>query len=205
MILLIIDGHPLIAEGVTRLFSDRADVQVSQVSCIASAKSVFMRLKPDIVIVELDLPDGSGLEFVETAIEQHPGVKVIVLTGAESAGSAALALEAGAKAFVGKSVSAETLVEAVNRVAEGKSWLPEGLVQEVATLRLSGAATSNKLSKREIDILHSLAHGESLNEIAFRLGISYKTVAKDSNRLRERYGAKSLPELVRLAIDKKLF
>lgn len=205
MILLIIDAHALIAEGVKRLFGDRSDVQVSHVSSIAAATSVFSRMKPDVVILEMDLPDGSGLEFVETARKQHPNVKVIVLTALESAGSAALALEAGARAFVGKSASPGTLVEAVNKVAAGKSWLPEALVQEVATLRLSGAATSNKLSKREVDILHSLAHGESLNEIAFRLGISYKTVAKDSNRLRERYGAKSLPELVRLAIDKKLF
>ncbi len=203
--LLIIDGHPLIAEGLRRILSERQEIKISYEASFASGETAFKEMAPDITVVEQNLPDGSGIEFLETVLLQDPSAKFIVLAANETASAAAIAMEAGAKAFLGKSAVPETIIDALEKVAEGKNWLPDHLLQEVATLRLSGAAESGRLSKREVEILRSLAYGESLNEIAFKLGVSYKTIAKESNRLRDRYGAKSLPELVRLAISKMLF
>ena len=202
--LLIIDGHPLIAEGLRWILCERPGVKITYEASHASGAVAFRKIVPDITIVEQNLPDGSGVEFLEAVLLEEPSAKFIILAANEHASAAAVAMEAGAKAFIGKSALPETVADAIDKVAEGKNWLPDHLLQEVATLRLSGAAESGRLSKREAEILRSLAYGESLNEIAFKLGVSYKTIAKESNRLRDRYGAKSLPELIRLAILKKL-
>lgn len=205
MKLLIIDGHPLIAEGLKRVFCERVETQIRHETSVATSAVAFREMLPDITVIEQNLPDGSGVDFLETMLHQMPTAKFIILAANENANAAAIAMEAGAKAFLGKSALPETIADAIDKVAEGKNWLPDHLLQEVATLRLSGTATSSRLSMREKDILRSLAHGSSLSAIAFRLGVSYKTVAKESNRLREKYGAKSLPELIRLAIEKNLF
>ncbi len=200
MQILLIDDHPLIAQAMTSLLSGRAGVEFLHAATASDGETLFMRNAIDLAVIDLNLPDASGLYLIQRFREAKPDARIIVLTFDEDAATAAKAFNAGAMGFVGKSSSPELFVEAMDAVCKGQSWLSPQLMQDVAILRVSG----NLLSERERLILNRLAYGASLNQLAFELGVSYNTISKDCTNLRERLGAQSLPELVRIGISKKL-
>jgi two-component system, NarL family, invasion response regulator UvrY len=202
--LLLIDDHPLVAYGMKVLLADRNGWELRHTMTVAGSEAMFDEFAPDVAIIDVNLPDGSGLELLANLKSKHEKAKFIILTLEDEPMTAARALNAGALAFVSKSDPPSAVLEAIETVQQGGIWLPHRLLQEVAHLRSRDPDAQLGLSNRELEILRSLAHGQSMSELAFQLDLSYKTISKDVANLRERLGAKSLPELVRIGMNRKL-
>ncbi len=204
MKILHIDTHPLIVRGLSFLLAERLEFEHFHAADAASGTAIFKKEQPDLTLTEITLSDGDGLELITRLRASRPTARFIVLTFDDDPVSAAKALAAGAIGFVPKAEPLVAVLEAVDTVMRGKPWLPSRVIQDVARLRSSDRLSGFELTKRELAILNSLAYGESMNELAFKLGVSYKTIANDCASLRERFEAKSLPELVRIALQKRL-
>lgn len=197
---LLIDDHPLIAQAISSLLSGRAGIELLYAATAADGEALFFGNAIDVAVIDLNLPDATGLELVQRFRAAKPEARLIVLTFDEDVVTAAKAFNGGATGFIGKSSSPDLFVEAFDAVCEGRSWLAPEMMHDVALMRVSGFP----LSERERLILNRLAYGASLNQLAFELGVSYNTVSKLCTNLRETLGAQSLPELVRIGISKKL-
>jgi len=202
--ILLVDKHPLIASSIAALISVREGWHFKSVFSAKVGIAELEEFAPDIAIIEIHLSDDPGLELLKQASTWPHRTRCMVLTSSNDPVVAAIALDLGAKAFVSKSDDPQRLLEAIDTIAEGGTWLPQDLVQDVARLRMNTDGKTCRLNKREFKILRSLAHGETMGEMAYRLGVSYRTVSNDCATLRDKLGAKSLPELVRIAMQRKI-
>jgi two-component system, NarL family, invasion response regulator UvrY len=202
--ILLVDKHPLIANGFAALISPYEGWELKSASTVEAGAELLRSFAPDIAVLDFDLGGGSGLELLQLATSWPSQTRCIIFTSGNDPVIAGIALEAGAKAFVSKSDDPERLIEAIEVISEGGTWLPPCLVQDVARLRTSIDGRNRGLSDREFEVLRSLAHGETMGEMAFRLGVSYRTVSNDCAILREKLDAKSLPELIRIAMSRKI-
>ena len=135
----------------------------------------------------------------------EPDARIIIFSMNDDPVFAARAIEAGAKGYIAKNDDPLLLPEAVRRVAQGGGYLHPDMAREVAFLRArSNASRISDLSARELEILRLLAQGKTMAEIADVLRVSYKTVANNCTQLRQKVGARSAMDLMRIAIDSKL-
>lgn len=202
--LLLIDGQPIVIAGCRALFAGEAGVEVREAHSIATARDMLGASEPDVIVLDLNLPDGSGLQFTRELAEQNAQRKIVVFAVSTAPAIAAQALANGAAGYVSKMSDTCNLRSAVHAVNRGDRWLPADLVQQVALRRASGRPFETALSEREIGVLRELVHGRSMAEIADTLSVSYKTVANVCAGLREKLDARTTPEMVRIAIELRL-
>jgi DNA-binding NarL/FixJ family response regulator len=203
--ILIVDDHPLVLSGCRGLLEDLPSVEVFGEVTEKSGFSTFQRQRPSITIVDVNLPDLSGLELLRKIKKTDGDAKVIMLSMHENPGIVVRALELGAKGFVSKSDDPATIVKAVTLVLEGKTYLSDSLAQSIAfsTKQLKGARTA-QLKDRELEILRLLSKGYKIAEIAMALNLSYKTIANTTTLLKRKLAAKNHADLVRLAVESNL-
>lgn len=204
MKLLLVEDHRIVALGCRTLFADQGQIEILEAPTIAAARSLLEKTAVDIAIVDTDLPDGSGLEFLRVLRNDYPSVRVIVLSPDSTPMQAMQAVESGAVAFVSKAGDPLELRDAVFAAERGERWLPADLVQQMALLRSRGKSPASILSDREISVLRELVRGRSMAEIAGTLSVSYKTVTNDCASLRAKLNARTNPQLVRVALDLKI-
>ena len=160
---------------------------------------------PDIVIVDLNLPDLSGLELVRRILQREPEAKIIIFTMNDDPAMAARAIEAGAKGYVTKNDDPALIPTAVRSVAEGGVCLRPEMASEIAFLPAHANPTKiSDLNPRELEILRLIAAGRTMVEIAKQFDLSYKTIANYCAQLKHKLGAQSAMELMRIALDAKL-
>jgi DNA-binding NarL/FixJ family response regulator len=170
--LLIVDDHALVRAGLVRLLSAQADIDVVGVAADgAAALAQIDALGPDVVLLDLALPDVDGLEIASRVALRRPSSRVLVLSMHCEAEYARAALDRGASGLVSKAASQEELVEAIRAVARGKT-LP----------------AREQLSPREVEVLRWVADGKSNEEIARLLSIQVKTVEGYCQRLMDELG-----------------
>jgi DNA-binding NarL/FixJ family response regulator len=205
MRILIVDDHPIVASGCRALLAGRADVEILEAADAASGEGVFVAERPDICIVDINLPGVSGFELARRLLVRDAAARIIMFSMNDDPIFAARAIETGAKGYVSKSGDPGDLVEAINRVGEGGVFLPPAIAQSIAFAG-PGFAESRfaKLTQREIEILRLLGTGKSLSEIAWLINASYKTIANTSSIMRQKLGLRSSAELVRFAIESGL-
>jgi DNA-binding NarL/FixJ family response regulator len=156
-------------------------------------------------LIDLNLPGVSGLEVCRRILQRQPEARIIIFSMNDDPVFAMRAIEAGAKGYIVKSDDPLLLAEAVRRVAEGGGYLHPEMASEIAFRRAGSAASRvSDLNGRELEILRLLAKGKTMAEIAEDLRVSYKTVANNCTQLRQRLGARSAMDLMRIAIDSKL-
>lgn len=202
--ILIIDDHPVVLAGCRKLLAAIPGAQFDEARSIAAAKSRLTVFKPSLIIVDVNLPDGSGIDFARSFLAGNEGVKIIIFTMSDSTLLALQAFDAGISGFVSKTDDPEQLMNAVEKVLGGEQWISEALIQEMALMRTGAAGTTLSLSERDTAILRALVRGRSLAEIAKELDISYKTVATYCAGLRTKLGARTTSELVRIAMEMRL-
>lgn len=169
----------------------------------AAGREAVSRDQPDVIIIDTDLPDGSGLDLMREFLAKDPLAKIVVYSVSEAPMLAIQAIEGGAKGYVTKNGDPQNLREAVLSLARGGTWLPHDLVQEIAILKAMGNVAA-KLSDRELTVLRLLARGRSMAEIASDINLSYKTVAADCASMRGKLKARTSSELVRIAVECKI-
>lgn len=186
---LLVDDHELIRQGLARAFERDTDmVVVGQAGSVLEAKSAFERLQPDVVVTDLQLPDGNGLDVVRDIRSSNGATGVVVLTMHAGDHQIFEAMEAGASAFVGKDSKATEVVSAAKHAAVApRTFLCAGL--SAAMMRRATAPSPPKLSGREEQVLGLLADGLGTSEIAGSLYMSESTAKTHITHIYQKLGA----------------
>jgi DNA-binding NarL/FixJ family response regulator len=201
MKILLVDDHSVVREGVRRLLASMDDMEIFDAPSSETAQSLCRVEKPDLVVLDLNLPGGSGLDLLRRILLQEPRPRVLIFSMHSSPAYVMRAMQAGASGYVTKSASASELVEAIQKVAAGGRYLERHLVSELAASDIWTKGPKQPLSARELDILRLLAQGNTLSEIAAQLGASYKTIANTCTALKQKLMVERTGDLIRLAID----
>ena len=186
---LLVDDHELIRQGLARAFERDADMTiVGQAANVADGVAAWRSLQPDVVITDLQLPDGHGLEVVRAVRASDDTTGVVVLTMHAGDDQIFAAMEAGASGFVGKDTRASEVVSAAKHAAVSpRSFLCAGLSQ--AVMRRATSPSPPKLSAREAEVMALLADGLGTGEIASSLYMSESTAKTHITHIYQKLGA----------------
>ncbi len=201
MKLLIVDDHDIVRQGVRRLLSLLPDSVVAEAGTAEEGFDVYMREKPAVVVLDINLGGGSGLELLTRLRSADHEARVVMFSMHADPAYANRALRSGALGFVGKSASADELIEAVKAASTGRRYIDRRLASDMVLNPAEGDPLSS-LSNRETEILRLLGEGKSLNEIANTFGIAYKTVANTCTRLKEKLGVDRTADLIRISLER---
>lgn len=203
MKILIVDDHQVVREGVRRLLAQLPAAEFEEAESPAGAMKLYRRWSPDIVILDINLTDGSGIDLLRRLKAENPSVKIVVFSMHSDVVYANSARKAGAMGYVSKSAPAEELLTAIKRVAAGKYYVDSDLAGSLILGKPSAKSGIDALSPREIEILRLLGDGKGLNEIAGTLGIAYKTVANTLSRIKEKLAIERTGDLIRFVVENK--
>ena len=201
---LVVEDHAIVRAGIRRLLDERGDTEVLEAATGEAALAAIASREFALVILDLNLPGLAGLELLRRIARQAPGVPVLVFSQHTEAIYATRALETGARGFVSKHASPEELLEAVEIILNGGVAIEKDVAAEMAAHELSEDAYLRPLTERDLEILRLLSAGDSLSEIADKLGIAYKTVANTLSRIKEKLGVGQTSELIRIAVSRGL-
>ena len=197
---LIVDDHAIVRMGLASLLGTKADLEVvGDAGDGATALRKYARLKPDVVIMDLVMPNMDGAETTKRLVEADPGAKVLILTSYGSAAGISAALRAGARGAVIKTLELAAFVAAIRKVAAG-----ETVISDEVREMLDEAPSASSLSPRQQEVLEQLARGLSNGEIAAALGISRAMVKEHEIALYAKLGASNRTEAVAIALRKRL-
>ena len=204
---LIADDHAVVAEGLRHRIEAERDIEV--VACVGDGRAAVQQareLQPDVIIMDLSMPELNGADATRAILERDPRCRVIVLSMYAQREYVRRALKAGAAGYVVKRSAAKEVVEAIRAVHAGQRYLSPR-VADVVLDDYSNEKQDDplaRLSAREREVLQLLAEGRTGAQIAERLSLSQKTVETYRARLVEKLGIRDLAGLVRFAIQKGL-
>lgn len=207
----MVDDHEVVRSGLRMLLENEADMNiVGEASTGGEALEMVAALKPDVVIMDITLPDISGIEATRRIKESHPDVSIVALTIHEDQQYFFEMLQAGASGYVPKRAAPDDLITAIRAAHRGETYIYPSLAKLLVGDFLSrsgeeGAKEAmNGLTPRESEVLALLAEGKNNDEIADILTISVHTVARHRENLMGKLGLHSRSELVKYAIRKGL-
>jgi len=202
---MTVDDHPVVLEGVGRIIDSQPDLEVcGTASSCREAWSILAGAHPDVLMIDITLADGDGLDLVHRATRQWQHLRALVLSMHDEFLYADRALRAGAYGYVMKDAPREVYLRAIRTVASGGFFF-SGKVEAALVRPVSGEGDAlesrlRQLSDRELQVFHLMGKGWSAARIAVSLGISPSTVESHRTRLREKLGMPSSSELARCAV-----
>jgi len=200
--ILIVDDHPVVLSGCRSLFASDTSVKIDEAADAKSGHRAFTSRKPDVTIIDINLPDVSGFELMRRIRKDDPDAKIIMLSMNDDPAFVVRAIELGAQGYVSKSDDPRVLVKAVRKVAAGENFISPQLAEAVTFSSAAiKASPASQMSPRELEILRLLGRGDKIVEVADALGISYKTVANTTSLLKQKLGAKNHSDLIRIAVE----
>ena len=194
--ILSVDDHPLLREGIAAVINSQQDMSV--IADAASAKDAieqFRKHKPDVTLMDLRLPDKSGIDTMISIRTEFPEARIIMLTTFEGDVEIQRALEAGARAYLLKNMPPKELVEVIRQVHAGKKRIPPQLAAQLAEHMSDEALTS-----REIEVLKQIAEGNRNRDIGEKLFITEETVKVHIKNIMGKLGASDRTQAVAIAI-----
>lgn len=201
--LLLVDDHELVRTGLKRILEDQCDMKVIGEASTGEEAIRFVRQeKPDVVIMDVNMPGIGGLETTRKLKHIHPDVKIIVVTVHVDEPYPTRMLEAGATGYLTKGCAVDEIVQAIRAVLRGERYLGADIAQALALNMLPGGKRSpfEKLSQREMQVMLMVTQGHSIQDISDRLCLSPKTVSTYRYRLYEKLGVDNDVELTHLAV-----
>ncbi len=198
---LLVDDHAVVREGYRRLLERGGNIDViGEADTADAALERFRELAPQVVVMDIALPGVSGVEAMRRMLAEKPATRVLMFSMYEDAIFANRALQAGACGYVTKASAPNVLVEAVLTVARGKPYLSAEIAQALAQRNaIAAAAPADALSAREFEVLRLVVQGLSISDIAKTLGLMPKTVSNHQSAIKQKLGAESAVQLVRIA------
>jgi two-component system, NarL family, response regulator NreC len=206
--LLLVDDHAVVRSGLRMLLENERDMEIiGEASSAQEAIETALRIKPNVILMDIGLPDLSGIDATREIKKRMPEVAVVALTIHEDEEYFFKMLEAGATGYVPKRAAPEELLTAIRAAATGQVYLYPSLAKLLVRDFLNGgqllsAETQSELTDREQEVLTYLAEGANNEEIAASLFISPKTVARHRENIMRKLNLHSRAELVRYAIRK---
>ncbi len=193
---LSVDDHPLLREGIAMIINSQADMtMVSQAAGGSEAIQKYREHKPDVTLMDLRLPDLSGIDAMIAIRAEFPDARIIMLTTFEGDVEIQRALEAGARGYLLKNMPPAEILQAIRQVHAGKKRVPP----EVAS-QLAEHMASESLTAREVDVLKQLAGGNRNRDIGELLGISEETVKVHVKHLMDKLGASDRTQAIAIAV-----
>jgi DNA-binding NarL/FixJ family response regulator len=204
---LIVDDHRILREGVRILLENQPDMEVvGEAGDGRIALQLVERHLPDVVLMDLNMPDMNGVEATRQIVSRFPGINILILSMLPDRHHVLETLRAGAKGFITKSsVSGNELVEAVRAVASGRKFFSESISESIITDYINEHPKDIKrrfpmISPREREILQLLSQGNNAKEIAFALNVSPKTVDAHRQKIKKKLNLGTVAELTKFAI-----
>lgn len=196
---MIVDDHPMVAEGIEAILETYDDINV--IATVSNGKDAIAEantLKPDIVLLDLNMPGVTGLSATEMILEKQPAMRIIILSMHDSREYVSTALSHGARGYILKDVPTEEIRTAIDSVMSGQQYLCTGAQ---ASLQPRGADGREVLTSREQTVLLELAQGKSNRDVAETLEISVHTVETHRKNIKRKLGINSTAGLTRYAME----
>jgi DNA-binding NarL/FixJ family response regulator len=205
---VIVDDHALFRAGVRGELGARVEI-LGEAGSVAEAVPLIRDTDPDVVLLDVHLPDGGGEAVIAGVSQERPGVKFLALSVSDAAEDVIGVIRAGARGYVTKTISGEELADAVRRVAEGDAVFSPRLAGFVldafkAGERVHSDVELDELTPREREVLQLIARGYRYKEIAARLHLSIKTVESHVSNVLRKLQLSSRHELTRWAAERRL-
>jgi len=210
--LLIVDDHQIVRDGLVSLLSDSPDIEI--IGEVSGYKNIIELLKinqADIVIMDISMPDMSGIEITDIITNDFPGIKVLVLSMYLNEDFIINALKAGAKGYLPKNTTKKELLEAIYSINNGEEYFSKQIADIIMKSYVKKIKSEddmsqkdNTLSTREMEILKLFVEGFSNADIADKLFISIRTVESHKNHIMQKMGFKSTVDMVKYAIKNNI-
>ena len=198
----IVDDHYMVIEGIRSLLQNEKDVEwVGHASNAASCLAFLQKQQPDVILMDINLPDKSGIDLCKEVIEKYPSIFIIGLSTFNQQSFIQKMMDNGASGYVLKNATQEELMEAVHTVMKGKTYLSQEASQ---ILRKNADADIPVLTRREKEVLELIADGLTNNEIAQKLFISVATVDTHRKNLLAKFEAKNIASLIKAAMQMQM-
>jgi DNA-binding NarL/FixJ family response regulator len=210
---ILIDDHQIVRDGIKSLLSDAADIEViSEAGSYYELKEKLKLQDPDIVLLDISLPEVSGIEITKFISENYPKIKVLILSMYTGEDFIFNAIKAGAKGYLPKNTTKKEIIDAIRAVFNNQEYFSESISKIMLKSYVNKAKTSDnqplqdneRLSARELEILKHVAAGLSNHEIAEKLFISVRTVESHKNHIMQKLELKSTVDLIKFALKKNL-
>lgn len=200
---LLVDDHELVRTGIRRLLDDTTGIKV--IGEAETGEQAFLevkKLKPDVVLMDVNMPGIGGLEATRKLIQLDPSLKIIVVTIHSEQPFPTRLLEAGASGYLTKDCGINEIVNAIRTVCEGERYISSDVAQQMALTMLPGSSPSPflSLSQREMQVMMMVTQGQNVQQISDKLCLSPKTVSTYRHRIFEKLSVENDVELTRLAI-----
>jgi DNA-binding NarL/FixJ family response regulator len=194
--ILSVDDHPLLREGIATIIQNQPDmVLVSQAANGAEAIEQYRNYQPDVTLMDLRLPDLSGIDVMIAIRTEFPQARIIMLTTFEGDVEIQRALEAGARGYLLKNMPPSELVQVIRQVHAGKKRIPAELAAQLAE-----HMSDDNLTAREIEVLQQVSGGNRNRDIAELLSISEETVKVHIKHIMDKLGAKDRTQAIAIAV-----
>ncbi len=207
---VLADDHVMLRSGLKLLLNGQTDIEVvGEASDGAEAVSKAAELKPDVLLLDITMPNMGGIDALRTIKEKIPSIFILILTMHENEAYLLEALKAGASGYILKKAADNELMSAIRAVYSGEVFIPSSLTRSVVEEMVSGGVSreesvdngQEQLSPRELEVLTLIAQGYTNQQIADRLYLSVKTVETYKARVMEKLSLGSRVELVRYALQ----
>lgn len=204
---LIVDDHPIVRQGLRRLIEQEDDLTVcGEAETTREAKTAIRELKPDVVIVDISLKQGDGIELVKDARAHYAQLPILVLSMHDETIYAERMLSAGSNGYIMKQAASDQFLVALRRVLEGGIYVSEVVGNSMIQKFASGGAyisanPIDRLSNRELQILHMIGRGLSTRQAAEALNLSVKTVESHRQRIKRKLNLSTGSQLVQYAVN----
>lgn len=198
----IVDDHYMVIEGIRSLLQNEKDIEwTGHASNAGSCLAFLQQHQPDVILMDINLPDKSGIDLCKEVREKYPAVFVIGLSTFNQQSFIQKMIENGASGYVLKNATQEELMEAIATVAGGKTFLSDEAAQ---SLRKNNEGEIPVLTRREKEVLELIADGLTNNEIAQKLFISVTTVDTHRKNLLAKFDARNIASLIKAAMQMQL-
>lgn len=199
--IIIADDHAMLRQGLRTLLEVNLKASIVEATNSEEAYAFFEKFHPDILILDLDMPGVGGLSTLKRIIHNNVSAKVLIFSMHDDCIYAMRALQEGARGYVTKTESPEVIIDAIQKILKGGRYINNELAQNLSIQSIEEVDNPlKKLSPREFEVFRRIAEGGSLSSISNAMHISYKTVANIQTSVRQKLGAETTGQLVRIAM-----
>lgn len=211
--IILVEDHQIVRDGIKALLTDAPDIEVTgEAASYRELQEKLQNQHPDIIVMDISLPDVSGIEITKMLNEQYPEIRILILSMYTGEDFIFNAIKSGAKGYLPKNTTRKEIIDAVRAIYNGEEYFSESISNIILKSYVNKAKNADqqpeksedKLTTREIEILKLFASGMSNQEIADELFISIRTVESHKNHIMQKLELKSTVEMIRFAIKNKI-